>query len=97
MSQYLDFMHARLGSNWVLARRSARIVARYGEDVKCLSKKEYREVEAAYRAQYGDPYDKVRAELYVAAKELLGYTMPSYAQEAAARLQCAIEAEAGAR
>jgi len=30
-----------LGLNWVIARRTKRIVEQYGEDVRCLSPKEY--------------------------------------------------------
>lgn len=34
---FLEFLRARYGRNWVVARRTPRIVARYGEDVKCFS------------------------------------------------------------
>jgi hypothetical protein len=36
-----DF-NAIVGRNWVVARRTPRIVAAYGEDVICLSPKAYR-------------------------------------------------------
>jgi hypothetical protein len=37
------------GHNWVIARRSSRIVARYGEDVVCLSARRYREADRLAR------------------------------------------------
>ena len=33
------------GHNWVVSRRTPRILAKYGEDVICLSPKRYREAE----------------------------------------------------
>lgn len=33
------------GANWVLARRTPAIVARYGEDVICLSREKYKDAE----------------------------------------------------
>lgn len=30
-----------LGDNWVVARRTRRIVEKYGESVRCVSSKEY--------------------------------------------------------
>lgn len=58
------------GANWVLARRTANIVRHYGEDVKCISKRQYRKAEYEYRKLFGDPNDAVRAELYCALKAL---------------------------
>lgn len=43
-----NFLRARFGKNWVLARRSPRIVAKYGPGVICVSKKQYRQAEADY-------------------------------------------------
>ena len=43
-----DFLRARFGKNWVLARRTARIVERYGADVACLTPKQYAQAEADY-------------------------------------------------
>lgn len=63
---YLDFLREKIGHNWVIARRTPNIVARYGEDVVCISKQRMRAIDKEYRALYGDPYDKVRAELYLA-------------------------------
>jgi hypothetical protein len=39
MPEYLDFMRQRLGANWVLARRTDRILRQYGEDVNCVTKR----------------------------------------------------------
>lgn len=44
----LEFLRARFGKNWVLARRTTNIVARYGSDVVCLSKKQYLQAETDY-------------------------------------------------
>lgn len=64
-SHHLQFLREKFGGrNWVLARRSRRIVRQYGDDVLCLSQKRYRAAELEYRALYGDPYDKVRAQMY---------------------------------
>lgn len=45
MSDYLEFLRERLGKNWVLARRSVGIICQYGEDVNCVGRKRYAEVE----------------------------------------------------
>lgn len=68
---HLDFLRQEFGSNWVVARRTPRIVQRYGEDVCCISPQRYRAAEQKYRAQYGDPYDKTRANLYCALKHAI--------------------------
>lgn len=54
------------GRNWVVARRTANIVSRYGEDVICVNKKQMRSAELEWRRLYGDPYDKERAAMYCA-------------------------------
>lgn len=44
---FTDMVEKEYGTrNWVLARRSKRILERYGSDVITLSKKQYRELEA---------------------------------------------------
>lgn len=41
-----DEMSKAIGSkNWVIARRSERIVRRYGDDVVCLTSKQYEDAE----------------------------------------------------
>lgn len=45
------------GSNWVLARRTKRIVERYGEDVICLSPKQYENAERLARLSLTEGYD----------------------------------------
>lgn len=70
MSTYLEFLHNRIGGkNWVIARRTPNIVRRYGEDVICVSRKRYAQIEREYRTLYGDPYDQVRADLYLTLKD----------------------------
>ena len=48
MMSFIDFLHSRIGDNWVLARRTARIVQRYGESVVCLTLKKYRALETEW-------------------------------------------------
>lgn len=63
---HLEFLRDRFGgSNWVLARRTAGIIRRYGEDVVCVSEQRYAAIEKEWRTLYGDPYDKTRAEIYI--------------------------------
>lgn len=63
---YADFIRARLGGNWVIARRSPRVLAKYGEDVICISKQAMRKIDREYRTLFGDPYNAVRAKMYKA-------------------------------
>lgn len=63
---YLEFIRDKLGTNWVVARRTANIVRRYGEDVVCISQQRLRVIDKEYRALFGDPNDKVRAQMYLA-------------------------------
>lgn len=42
MSETLsDFMHREVGHNWVVARRTKRIIAKYGDNVITLTPKRY--------------------------------------------------------
>lgn len=94
MSGYVDFLSNHFGGkNWVIARRTPNILARYGEDVICLSRKRYKEAERAWRELYGDPYDEARAELYLAAKALCE-ARPTNAEDSLwYRLRDALKAE----
>lgn len=65
---HTEFLHQEIGTNWVIARRTLSIVRRYGEDVVCLSPQKYEAIERKYREQYGDLYDKINANLYLALK-----------------------------
>jgi hypothetical protein len=48
---YLEYLRSKVGSNWVVfARRTPRLVERYGEDVVVLTQKRYREIENEWRA-----------------------------------------------
>ena len=44
----IAFMQTRWGKNWVLARRSNRLAARYGAGLRCVSPREYRQAELDY-------------------------------------------------
>jgi hypothetical protein len=45
------------GSNWVIARRSPKVIARYGDDVVCLSLKRYRNAERLARLVLTEGFD----------------------------------------
>ena len=45
---FVEFMHQRVGKNWVLARRTARILQRYGDDVVTLTQAQYKALEQEY-------------------------------------------------
>lgn len=101
---HLSFLRDRIGgSNWVLARRSRHIEARYGKDVICVSKQRYAQIEKEYRVLYGDPYDKPRAAMYMAllaAQDELSAIADYHAcvsDTVLDQIQAAIEAEQNAR
>ena len=48
---FLDWLRKRIGRNWVIARRSKYIVARYGNDVVTLSSKQYAELQSEYETE----------------------------------------------
>jgi hypothetical protein len=50
---FSDFLRENVGRNWVLARRTSRIVKRYGADVVCLSQQRYTELELAFERLTG--------------------------------------------
>lgn len=66
-----EFMRAKVGRNWVLARRTPSIVRRYGEDVICLSPAKYKALQAAFDAQAPSVDNAARAML-VALKAMYG-------------------------
>lgn len=41
----MEESRAELGSNWVIARRTKRIVEKYGEDVNAISSERYAQVQ----------------------------------------------------
>ena len=47
------WMRAEVGANWVVARRSKRIVNRYGEDVVALSPRRHFALQLTYKARFG--------------------------------------------
>lgn len=97
--QHAEFLRERMGNNWVLgARRTDRLVRRYGESVNVVTRKRYAAIEKEWRAMYGDPYDKVRAELYQALAQahmaLLGVVgMNEIVRAAGERAEKALAAE----
>lgn len=96
MNEYLGFMRERLGANWVLARRTSRIVRQYGENVNCVSAKQLAKVERDYRALYGDPYDTARRDMYLALVATRSHLASSFDTESAAlekQINRAISAE----
>lgn len=87
----------------MLARRTRHIVARYGQDVICVSKQRLVQIEKEYRKLYGDPYDKPRAAMYMAllaAQSELSAIADYHAcvpDSVLDQIQAAIEAEQNAR
>jgi len=47
---FADWLKQHVGDNWVLARRTNRIIEKYGSDVITLSRKQYAKLEQEYRA-----------------------------------------------
>lgn len=58
-----DYMREKVGRNWVISRRTPRIVAQYGEDVVCISPKEYKSIQVAFNAQAPSIENAARAML----------------------------------
>jgi hypothetical protein len=98
MIRHSDFLAEQFGGKkWVIARRTARIVERYGEDVVCVSQARYRAAEREWRALYGDPHDAVRAELYCVLWELEAVRPADSEHALWYRARAALRAEAEAR
>ena len=56
---FVEFLQTKIGSNWCVARRTKRVVERYGDDVVTLSQKKYAALEAEYESTYGvKPYER---------------------------------------
>jgi len=75
-----DYLHptcielrATLGPNWVVARRTSRVVERYGPDVTCVTPQKMRKIEADIIAARGwaRPAEKVIADLLAVAEQLI--------------------------
>lgn len=62
-SSMTDFMHAKVGENWVIARRTSRVVYQYGDDVICLSPAKYAKLRAEFDAQAPSAENAARAML----------------------------------
>lgn len=95
---HLEFLADRIGSQkWVLAQRMTDgLRARYGSECVNVTRKRYAEIEKEYRTIYGDPYDKVRAELYRTLRDMadsFGHLCPKLKAQADA----ALAAEANAK
>lgn len=48
---FADFVRQRVGANWVIAKRTSRIVAKYGDDVVGLTPARYRKLQADYERE----------------------------------------------
>lgn len=96
---FLEFMGRNVGPKWVIARRTSRVLAHYPDSV-FLSKQKYDALQKRYRAEWGDPYDKVRAELYCSlleAREQLDSSCNADTLALCKRIDAALEAERNAR
>lgn len=70
--EFHEFLREKLGPEWVLARRTKRILDKYGHNVACISHERYKQLQ--------DEWDR----LYVAPKERLRDAAPDMAKA----LQC---------
>lgn len=69
-TDFCVFLRTKVGPNWVLARRTSRILAKYGESVVCLSPKRYRALEAEFNAQLPNPEGEAVRAMLVALKKI---------------------------
>lgn len=71
-TDFLQFMRDRVGANWVIARRTPRIVHQYGDSVVCLSPKRYRALVEEHKAlgtrATTDALDAIHSALETARK-----------------------------
>lgn len=71
---FVPSLRKRLGARYVIAKRTERMLQRYGADTKFITLKQHNAAEKDYRRLYGDPYDPIRRDMLlalVAAKNLL--------------------------
>jgi hypothetical protein len=102
-SEYLDWLNHSFGPNWVLARRTSRITAKYGENVNCISAETYKKAQRAFRLAHGAEHDAPRAAMYLAllgaeaTLSMCAGRLPEYAEvrrkETIAMVRDAIKAE----
>ena len=56
---FLEWLRSELGTqNWVVARRTKRILAKYGDDVRTISPLGYRKLIEKYRAEFHEAAEK---------------------------------------
>lgn len=54
---FSEWLRKTIGPNWVIARRTQRILFQYGDDVVTLSPKQFETLKERYRRLFGcDPY-----------------------------------------
>lgn len=93
-ANHLDFLSDRLGPNWVLVGRRSKkpMYDRRGNVQTQVTRAEYAAAERAWREQYGDPYDMVRADLYTTLRDARGAVTDP---DLLARIDAALAAELG--
>ena len=80
--RFSEFLRKAVGPNWVLAKRTKRIIEKYGEDVACLSPSSYESLVYAYEKKTGlaahgldgEPCDRLKMsalDLYLALRDLV--------------------------
>ena len=52
-SYFCDWMRRRIGTNWILTRRTNRVLRQYGDDVVTLSCKQYKALQNEYEKETG--------------------------------------------
>lgn len=62
-SSLVAFMRDKVGPNWVVSRRTPRVVHLFGDDVICLSPAKFAKLQAEFDAQAPSVENAVRAML----------------------------------
>lgn len=93
-----DFLRERLGPNWVVMNRRSKEPRfdRRGFEQTQVTRGQYRAAEREYRALYGDPHDRARAQMYralLACKEHLSGSCDTMSQKLLLDVEAAITAE----
>lgn len=87
-----EYLERRFGSRWVVAKRTTRMLEKYGSDTIFISHKRYLSTINNYRYDWGDPYDPVRAELYLCLCQVL-IEVESLSDSLCCRIRAALDAD----
>lgn len=91
-----QYVVAQVGNpKWVLAARTSPRIERQYPGAVVIHPKRYEAMRKAYRAEFGDPDDKVRADLYLCLLDLQACA-PEMPEPLKSRVTAALEAERNA-